>query len=167
MKATWRVPTLWTEILPWDFQNCTRDSVTWTITDHWVKMGCCLPGPLNPGKTGTQPVLKGSDIVMLFYRQMAEPGTLTVWTLCMLIGPCPEGLDGGCKTILKQFNSISLHNRGMVTDLYVSMFQRFFCPSSLYIVYQPGRMLTVRHEVIYSIFSTHVPLQREKVIVWF
>ena len=34
-------------------------SVTWTITDHWVKMGCCLPGPLNPGITGgNQPVFE-------------------------------------------------------------------------------------------------------------
>lgn len=37
------------------FAELHRGSVTRTVMGHWVKMGCCLPGPSNPGTTGNQP----------------------------------------------------------------------------------------------------------------
>lgn len=133
--------------LRWDLQNCTGGSVTRTVTGQWVKMGCCLPGPSNPGITGNQPVWKRRDIVMLSHQRMGEPREARCLNLLIdrLVGALRGGLGGGCSNILKQFNSVSLHNPWPLCE-HVSEGCFFFSPHfSLHIVYQPEWMLTVIH----------------------
>lgn len=38
--------------LRWDLWDCAELGGSVTRTGHWVKMGCCLPGPSNPAVAG-------------------------------------------------------------------------------------------------------------------
>lgn len=135
-----------------------RGFVTWIVTGQWVKMGCCLPRPSNPGITGNQPVQKRSAIVTLSHLEMVEAreaGCLNFGYVGWSVGCCPEGLGGGCNNMLKQFNSISLHNGGMVNDLYVNMLCRVLfltsvCTSCTIL------NITARHKDNFSLISACV-----------
>lgn len=75
------------------FAELHGGSVTRTVTGQWVKMGCCLPGPSNPGITGNQPVWKRRDIVMLSHQRMGEPREARC--LNLLIDQLVGALRGG------------------------------------------------------------------------
>ena len=140
--------TLWPDSdLQWDLHNCTGApwhepsrviGLRWDVVflDHQIleQLGISLLRKKKKKKA----------------KQWNRGGTRFELWACWLVRTL-RGWGGGCKAILKQFSSSSLHNGGMVGDLYVNMFQKVLSvpptPTllSLHIVYQPERMLTARH----------------------